>query len=72
MKTKIYPSHRTIGALNIRGVPTHCTVTSHYRLDCYNCVSGTMEAEVFWLSEVKISELEAEQKIKAKNKCMPK
>ena len=64
MKTKIHPYHRTIGTLNIRAVPTHCTVASYYRLDCHNC--GTMEAEVFWLSEVKISETEAEQNTKEK------
>ena len=70
MKTKIHPSHRTIGTLNIRAVPTHCTVASYYRLDCHNC--GTMEAEVFWLSEVKISESETEQNTKEKTTACQK
>lgn len=59
-ETKTHPSHRTIGTLNIRAVPTHCTVASYYRLDCHDC--GTMEAEVLWLSEVKISKSEAKEK----------
>jgi hypothetical protein len=68
----MHPSHRTVGALNIRAAPTDSltVLLQAISLDCHSC--GTMEAEVFWLSEVKVSESDAEQNTKEKKQLYGK